>query len=234
MAFGDRERGAGSYGPQTPGLRRGVESQDVSLEARLVSFEMTLGQHTKLIESMVGKVEDMDRTLTEVKVQMSHLVTKESCADGRRELAEDLKARMDGDREITGIGITVPKLWQQYVEATRSPMTPVPTSATGHGPAPKSRTTTSVPPQPKTVMYYVKAVSSVVSLVFAVITITFFAFKMITRLDQQQEAMQQQQAVMRDIQQNIKQLENTKVGHVEVPAPRPDPSPMHTPLHENP
>jgi uncharacterized coiled-coil protein SlyX len=186
----------------------GTGAREISLEAALASFETTLEQHTKLIENMAGKVDDMDKTLAGVKIQMQHLVTKESCAEGRKELAEDLKARMDGDREITGVGITVPKLWQQYVEATRGPMTPVPGGASSV--SSKSRTTTSVPPPPKSAMYYVKTASSVISLVFAIITITFFAYKMMDRLDQQQAVMQQQQSVMRDIQNNLKQLETTE------------------------
>lgn len=206
---------------------RGTGSREFSLEAALASFETTLEQHTKLIENMAGKVDEMDKTLAGVKIQMQHLVTKESCAEGRKELAEDLKARMDGDREITGVGITVPKLWQQYVEATRGPMTPVPGGVAS--PTPKSRATTSVPPPPKSVMYYVKTVSSVISLVFAIITITFFAYKMMDRLDQQQAVMQQQQTVMRDIQHNLKQLENTAgVAHTQPdqpPTPRPQTSP---------
>jgi uncharacterized protein YoxC len=183
------------------GGRGDGNSRDISLEAALASFETTLEQHTKLIEKMAGKVDDMDRTMAMVKTQMEHLVTKESCSEGRKELAEDLKARMDGDREITGVGITVPDLWQKYVEATRGQATPAPT--TSHSSQSKSRATTSYPPPPKPVIFYVKAISSIVSLVFAVIAITFFAYKVVDRMDRQQ-------VVMQDIQRNLKQLETTK------------------------
>lgn len=225
MAFGDRERGPGSYGPQLMAGRRDGGSRDISLEAALASFETTLEQHTKLIEGMAKKVDDMDSTMTMVKTQMEHLVTKESCLEGRKALADDLKARMDGDREITGVGITVPKLWQQYVDVTRGPTTPV--LAGTPGASAKSRATTSVPPPPKTALYYVKAISSVVSLTLAIITITFFAYKMVDRLDRQQVVMQQQQTVMQDIQRNLKQLETTdeavtRRANVDTPAqPRP-------------
>lgn len=206
MGFGDRdrERSVGSYGPQTPGLRRDTASREVSVEAALASFETTLEQHTKLIEGMSGQVDNMGKTLAEVKVQISHLVTKEACSEGRKELSEDLKARMDGDRDITGVGITVPKLWQQYVEATRGPITMTPASA--QPPMAKSRMATSIPPPLRGVMYYAKAVSTIVSLVFALLTITFFAYKMMDRLDQQQ-------TVMQDIQRNLKRIE-TEDGQI--------------------
>lgn len=197
------------YGSQgTPNPRRD------SLEVVLAQFETTLEQHSTLIEKMVHKVEGMDRTLIEVKTQMEHLVTKESCAEGRRELSGDLKARMDGDREITGVGITVPKLWQQYVEATRGPIAPAPAQQPAS--ASKSRPTSSTPPPPKSVLYYIKAISSIVSLVFAVLAITFFAFRMVSRLDEQQTAMRQQQAVMQDIQRELKQIDSVERNE-EVP-----------------
>lgn len=203
MALGDREKSPGSYGPQFPGARRDRDtgSRELSLEATLASFETTLDQHTHLIERMVNKVDDMDKTLVEVKTQIDHLVTKESCAEGRKQLAEDLKARMDGDREITGVGITVPALWQKYVEATRGSTSSA--AAQHQETSPRSRVAASIPPPPKTAMYYVKAISSIVSLVLAIFAITFFAYKMVDRMDRQQ-------AVMQDIQQNLKQLETTE------------------------
>jgi TolA-binding protein len=232
MGFGDKDR-PGLYGPQTSGGRRSdMGSRDLSIEAMLASFETILEQHTGLIGKMVDKVDEMDKTLVKINTQMGHLVTKEACSEGRKELAEDLKARMDGDREITGVGITVPKLWQQYVEMTRGQSTPPPTLATSTpastpSATTKGRTTPSFPPPPKGTLYYVKAISSIVSLVFAVITITFFAFKMVTRLDQQQETMQQQREVMQDIQRNLKQIETAEQGSARrsseysPPQPRP-------------
>ena len=172
------------------------------MEAALASFETTLEQHTKLIEGMSGQVDNMGKTLAEVKVQISHLVTKESCAEGRKELSDDLKARMDGDREITGVGITVPKLWQQYVDVARGPMTPIPMSAQPS--SSKSRNATTIPPPPRGVMYYAKAVSTIVSLVFALLTATFFIYKMM-------DGLHQQQAVMQDIQRNLKRIETEQV-----------------------
>jgi len=213
----DRDRGAGSYGPQPGGGRMGTGSREFSLEAALASFETTLGQHSNMIEKMAGKVDDMDKTLAGVKIQMQHLVTKESCAEGRKELADDLKARMDGEREITGVGITVPEMWQRYAETMRASGSSAGQASTTP-PTSKSRAATSTTPPPRSAGYYLRTISSVVSLVFAIITITFFAYKMVDRMDRQQ-------AVMQEIQRNIKQIETRPTSARSASAPELEPVP---------
>jgi len=162
-----------------------------------------------MIEKVVNKVDEMDRKLTEVSAQISHLVTKEACAEGRKALSDDLKARMDGDREITGMNITLPAFLQQYSRTEKSSATPS-----------KNHSSTPAPGAPKPVIYYIKAISSIVSLTFAVLAMTFFIYRMMDRMDQQQQTMQ-------TIQRNMQQFErNNEAGlhphSPEAPAPHPD------------
>jgi hypothetical protein len=171
----------------------GFGRRPLSTEATLASIESQLVTHGKMIEKVVDKVEGMDRTLIEVKTQISHLVTKEACAEGRKELSDDLKARMDGDREITGMNITLPALLQQYARTDKP--TPVSSKSTA------SKYPSGHPKEPKTTLYYIKAISSIVSLTFAILAVTFFAFRMMASLSDQQRLMQ-------TIQQDLERMDN--------------------------
>ena len=167
------------------GLGSTFGRRPLSTEATLASIEMQLFNHGRLIEKIADQVGRIDGTLTEVKAQVGHLVTKEACAEGRKALSDDLKARMDGDREITGMNITLPALLQQYSRTEKPSATPS-----------KHHSSTPPPGARKPVIYYIKAVSSIVSLTFAILTITFFAFKMMGSLSEQQRLMQ---TIQRDL-----------------------------------
>lgn len=185
MGLGDQP---GRYGPQSSGNR------GQSTDAALASIEVQLENQGKLIEKISEKMDNVALAVAAIDNQMEHLVTKEACAEGRKALADDLKARMDGDREITGMGITVPKLLQQYGEAISAQQKSV---AAGSSVA-DAGTTQSNPAvvnvrEPRTVVWYIRTISSIVSLIFAVIAITFFAYRMMERMDEQQEIMQSMQ-----------------------------------------
>lgn len=185
----------------TGGKRWGGSSPNhpPSQDVLLASIEFQLVTHGQLIEQLVAKVDNLSGSVREMQTTMHHLVTKAACAEGRKELSDDLKARMDGDREITGMNITLPKLLQKY--ANNGKPTPLPS---------KSRASTypsGHPRERKTVIYYIKAISAIVSLSFALFTMTFFAFKMISRMDEQQRAMQDQQRVMQTIRQNLEHID---------------------------
>lgn len=160
---------------------------------------MQLFSHGRLIEKIADQVGRIDGTLTEVKTQVGHLVTKEACAEGRKALSEDLKARMDGDREITGMNITLPALLQQYTRSGKATPVPAPVSSK----AMTSKYPSGHPNEPKTTIYYIKAISSIISLTFAVLAITFFVFKMMAGLDSQQQLMQ-------SIQQDLEKVEASR------------------------
>lgn len=192
MGIGDNPMG---------GSRRSGSSsgRPMSTDATLASIEMQLFSHGQLIEKLVTKMDDIGGLVMGMTNEMEHLVTKESCAEGRKDLSDDLKARMDGDREITGMNITLPALLQQYTRTDKP--TPV---------QPKSQASTHPsghPKEPKSVIYYIKAISAIVSLTFALFTMTFFAFKMIARLDEQQRVMHEQQQVMRVIQRDLEHMD---------------------------
>jgi uncharacterized protein YoxC len=211
-------------GPDNPiggGGRRlgglGGVANSMSTDALLAAIEMRLASHGQMIEKVVDKVEDIDKSVTEMKTTMGHLVTKEACAEGRRCLSDDLTARMDGDREITGMNITLPKLLQKY--AQNEIPTPVPSRV-------KPSTHPSAPPRErKSAIYYIKAISAIVSLTFAVITMTFFVYKIIDQMDQQQQMIQQ-------IERNMARSEAVREGlrHVASPStPGLSPNPVDGP-----
>ena len=183
----------------------------MSDDVTLASIELQLFSHGQLIEKLVTKVDDIGGIVLSMRTEMDHLVTKESCAEGRKDLSDDLKARMDGDREITGMNITLPALLQKYSRTDRpTPVVPPGSSATtrpsGH------------PREPKTAIYYIKAVSAIVSLTFALFTMTFFAYRMMDRMDQQQRLMQ-------TLQQEVLQMDG---GH-ELDRPRQQPVSIQVP-----
>lgn len=191
MGLGDQP---GRYGPQSSGNR------GQSTEAALASIEVQLENQGKLIEKISEKMDGVALAVAAIDNQMEHLVTKEACAEGRKDLADDLKARMDGDREITGMGITVPKLLQQYGEAITAQQKAASGPSSPNAGTTQKTEAVTVGQEPKNIVYYIRTVSAVLSLIFAVITITFFAYKMMDRLDRQQEVMQ-------SIQQNLRTLD---------------------------
>lgn len=183
---------SGRYGAQSSGWR------GQSVDSALSAIEVQLKNQGDVIKKISEKMDSVGLSVAAINTQMRHLVTKAECSEGRRELSEDLKARMDGDREITGVGITVPKMLQQYAEAANA-----------------QRTVASSPPSPdnsqsispvvtirehKTTAWYIRMISAIVSLTFAIITITFFAYRIVERMDRQQ-------TVMQDIQRNLRALE---------------------------
>jgi hypothetical protein len=166
---------------------------------------MQLFSHGKLIEQLVTKVDGLGLSVQGMQTTMGHLVTKASCAEGRKALSDDLKARMDGDREITGMNITLPALLSKYSRTEKPSPAPLPRTPVG------STRPSGHPREPKTVLYYVKAASAIISLTFAIFTMTFFAFKMIARLDEQQQ-------VMRSIQQDLEEMDTARAREQHTPS----------------
>ena len=99
----------------------------MSSEAELGEIRAELRNQGADIAAMTSKIDAMTEAVTTMSVQMGHLVTKESCSEGRSTLAEDLKNRMDGSRDITGHNISVGELIKDYVSSKKKgKLTPVP------------------------------------------------------------------------------------------------------------
>ena len=73
-----------------------------SSDAALAAIQTELKNQGSQITIISKKLDKVTTAVTEMNNQMGHLVTKESCSEGRRLLSDDLKQRMDGDRDITG------------------------------------------------------------------------------------------------------------------------------------
>lgn len=106
--------------------RYGAGGTKNSNDAELAEIRTELRSQGKSIASMATKMDDVTKAVTEMSVQMKHLVTKESCAQGRSDLAKDMKHRMDSSRDITGHNISVKELIADYVGRNKGKATPVP------------------------------------------------------------------------------------------------------------
>jgi hypothetical protein len=85
------------------------------------------------------ELKDIGTAVTEIKTQMPNLVTEKGCHETHAQLmvgvqemkeqarkhtdtvAQDLKDRMDGRREVTGVHRTVPQLWQDIAGLSEPP-----------------------------------------------------------------------------------------------------------------
>lgn len=168
--------GAGRYGSGSSS-----KPQSPSVEATLATIENELRNQGRQLKAMNQKVDSVSHTVTSMSAQMEHLVTKEACAEGRQQLGDDLKKRMDGDREITGTDIKIPALWQQFQEATKvkksSPPPPAP------------------PPKPQRgFIFWLGVVAACVTISAGVFGVTFAAYKVLDVIQATEEMMQDLQS----------------------------------------
>jgi Tfp pilus assembly protein PilN len=95
-----------------------------SSEAELAEIRTQLKNQGAAIDSLVKKIDALTKNVTAMSVQMTHLVTKESCSEGRAALAQDLKSRMDSSRDITGVDLPLKDIVRHYVKQDKP--TPIP------------------------------------------------------------------------------------------------------------
>ena len=112
----------GRYSGKTGSFSRDEFSRD----AELAEIRAELRNQGSDIATLVKKIDVMAESVTSMSVQMGHLVTKESCAEGRAALAQDLKSRMDSKRDITGVDLPIKDLVKHYVKQGKSTLTPIP------------------------------------------------------------------------------------------------------------
>lgn len=157
-----------------------------SPEAVLAAIQTEIKNQSNQINVISKKLDNVSTTVTSMNTQMGHLVTKESCSEGRKVLSEDLKKRMDGDRDITGTDIKVPILWQEAVAAKMKSESTSPEST--------QSVTVEVERKPKGFVFWLSIAAAVVTISAGVIGVTFTAYKVISVVDSTNTMMQQIQS----------------------------------------
>jgi hypothetical protein len=155
-----------------------------STDVELAEIRSELRNQGKNIAKLTGKIDVMADSVTAMSVQMQHLVTKESCANGRAALANDLKQRMDNEREITGVGVPVKELVKHWVSSKgKSSPTPIPYKES------KVVQSTSViePSSHKAEKWSISAWIGVISGVIAIVAATYGASVFISKTFERQE-----------------------------------------------
>ena len=112
------------------GRYRGPGAPPQSTEGAIGEIMATLRAHGREMKEVRRELKDIGTAVTEIKTQMTNLVTEKGCHETHAQLmvgvqelreqarehtnsvAQDLKDRMDGRREVTGVHRTVPQLWQ--------------------------------------------------------------------------------------------------------------------------
>jgi hypothetical protein len=133
------------------------------------------------------ELKDVATKMTEVATILPHLVTKEHCAEARGDTVRKMKDRMDGKREITGVNMTLPELWEKAAKFATEEKKPA-----------------QLPPV-RGAAYYIKLTAAIVSLIGVLLGMTTFVVKTFQRqertdrvlrtlIENQQRQLQQQQA----------------------------------------
>lgn len=168
--------GSGKYGPR--GLRE-TPAPSVISSAFIAEVRNELRTQGREIGEIKKDMKDVSKAVTEMAALMPHLVTKESCATSRAQEAQQLKDRMDGKREVTGVNMTLPELWEKAriaQEATSDP------TRTQQQPAMQP---------PKGFVYYLKMVSAIIGVLTFLFGATAFVVKTMERQDRQDAILQQ-------------------------------------------
>lgn len=85
----------------------------VEMSAEIRNQGREIAEMKATLSQVDQSLREINTSIIKINVQMQHLVTKEDCTKSRTALSNNLKDRMDGEREITGINVTVPELWSK-------------------------------------------------------------------------------------------------------------------------
>jgi len=166
-------------------------------EVVLAEIQAELRNQGKQITTMTKKVESVGETVTKMNTQMEHLVTKEACAEGRRQLSDDLKGRMDGDREITGTNLRIPDLLAEVSSRTPPP--------TPHSPQP------SVDPEPskqhRGFLFWLGVVAACITVASGVLGVSYAAIKVQMVLETAETYMETQQQIEQQQPENTRHIQ---------------------------
>jgi hypothetical protein len=155
--------GNGNYGSRLTTTRQSEN------DARIAEIVTELKNQGQTMAHVVTKLDGVSRKLTEVQTQMGHMVTKADCANGRRELGDSLKDRMDDRREITNPGIQAVAAQQAQVDQT--------------GVQPK------VEPQQRGFIFWIGAISAAITILGTIGTASVLFYRTMDRLDRTEQLM---------------------------------------------
>lgn len=172
----DDSSGSGKYGAR--GLRETPAPSAISA-AFIAEVRQEMRTQGREIGEIKKDMKDVSKAVTEMAALMPHLVTKESCATQRAKETQALKDRMDGKREVTGVGMTLPELWGQARAAQEATSDP-------------TRTQQQPPVQaPKGFVYYLRIVAAIIGVLTFLFGATAFVVKTMERQDRQDAILQQ-------------------------------------------
>jgi hypothetical protein len=129
-------------------------------------------------------------TVTKMNTQMEHLVTKEACAEGRTKLADDLKKRMDGDREVTG-SFKVPPLEDLWKEGS-------PAAKPSDSTNPEIHIDSQHVQRQKGFVFWLSIVAAFITISAGIIGVTFAAYKVADFIDTTSSIMDQMKDMQND------------------------------------
>jgi hypothetical protein len=167
-----------------------------STDVELAEIRSELRSQGENIAKLTNKIDVMADSVTSMSVQMQHLVTKESCALGRTALADELKKRMDSERDITGVGVPIKDLVKHWASSKGKP-SPTPIPYKDRKPAPLA--VSDANPEQKA-KWNLPTWIGVISGVIAIIVATYGASVFINRTIDRQERTDQ---ILLQIQQTL-------------------------------
>jgi hypothetical protein len=185
MLAGSQQTGGGRYGG-------GVSSDEFSLAAMSVEIKNQRHEISEINRKLNTVLDSIGKDVVYIKTQMAHLVTKEDCADKSSKMADDLKKRMDGDREITGMNLRVPDILNSKLMNLGSP-TPVP-RRTKERDTPKNGVSAAnqlYKTPAEAVRFWIPIISALITISLFLGGLAIFVNKTIERSDRQESMMQQ-------------------------------------------
>jgi hypothetical protein len=168
--------GSGKYGPR--GFRETPAPSTIS-SAFIAEVRNELRTQGREIGEIKADMKEVSKNVIEMAALMPQLVTKESCAVVRSKEAQALKDRMDGKREVTGVNMTLPELWEKARMAQEATADP---TRTQQQPAVKPS---------RDFVYYLKVISAIIGVLTFLFGATAFVVKTMERQDRQDAILQQ-------------------------------------------
>jgi hypothetical protein len=184
--------GAGRYS----GGSGGGQSQNI--DAAIGEMMATLRSQGREMKEMRSELKEIGTAVTEIKAKMPDLVTEKGCMatsaalassvkemqDKAREhtdtVAQDLKDRMDGRREITGIHRTLPEVWSEQAAA----------DPTGPNPA-MPRAFEDTKKKPRGFRYWITLSAALLALLTALVGGAFFFNRAIERQERMEDLIRE-------------------------------------------
>ena len=180
-----------------------------STDVELAEIRSELRSQGSNIAKLTGKIDVMADSVTAMSVQMQHLVTKESCAEGRSALANDLKQRMDNEREVTGVGVPVKDLVKHWMSSKSKPSpTPVPYKESKVA----QSSSVSIQPSKKSEKFGVSTWIGLISGVIAIVAATYGASVFINKTFERQERTDD---ILLQIQKSLAEGDENRPGKRE-------------------